>query len=111
MLDMLNALWRPATAGAMALVVMAISLGWLPASAEPHANAILTAAGGIIAALAASRAATRVGEVRAASATEQAKAKAAEFLGLELRGAAQDERLIAVLADEVARRLGDKGWG
>jgi hypothetical protein len=65
MLEMVQALWRPVTGFVMAGVVLAIALGWLPASAEEHASAILSTAGGVLAALTASRTVQRVQEVKA----------------------------------------------
>lgn len=65
MLDQLQALWRPVTGLVMSGVVLAIALGLLPPSAEEHASALLTAAGGVLAALTASRAVQRVQEVKA----------------------------------------------
>lgn len=65
MLDQLQALWRPVTAAVMSIVVLLIALGWLPAAAEEHASAILTTAGGVLAALSASRTVQRVQEVKA----------------------------------------------
>lgn len=65
MLEQIQALWRPVTAAVMSIVVLLIALGWLPAAAEEHVSAILTTAGGVLAALSASRTVQRVQEVKA----------------------------------------------
>lgn len=67
MIDQLQALWRPATGFVMSGIVLAVALGWLPESSQHFANEILTAAGGVLAALTASRAVQRVQEVKAQS--------------------------------------------
>lgn len=80
MLDQLQALWRPVTGLVMSGVVLAIALGLLPPSAEEHASALLTAAGGVLATLTASRAVQRVQEVKA-----QAAAPGVEEVTRQLR--------------------------
>lgn len=64
-LVMLQALWRPVSGVVMALVVLAVALGWLPEGAEAHAESILTTAGTVLLGLTASRAVQRVQEAKA----------------------------------------------
>lgn len=82
-LAMAQALWRPLTALIMSAVVIATSLGWLPANAEEHANSLLTTAGGVLAVLAASRTVQRVQESKAgnpAAVADEVAARLRELL-------------------------------
>lgn len=80
MIEQVQALWRPLTGFVMSAVVLLVAFGLLPASAEAHANGLLTTAGGVLAALTAMRGVQRVAEVNADKVKAQAAAKVGELL-------------------------------